>query len=205
MYIVALTGGIGCGKSEATKIFAEFGVPIVDLDIISHQLTAAKQPLVVEIARQFGTAFTTPEGALNRATMRKLIFSDENARKKLNAILHPAIQDAAMRQLNSHSQAYYQILAIPLLFEDSQYRPHINRVLVIDCDEKIQIERVKARSQLSETEVLQIIRAQGTRQDILNLADDVVDNNGNVAELRTKIEALHQKYINTCIVSKTIS
>ncbi len=205
MFVVALTGGIGCGKSEATKIFAEIGVPIVDLDVISHQLTAANQPLNNVIAAQFGHEFITPEGALNRAAMRKLVFSDDTAREKLNAILHPAIYDEAVRQVNSHSQTDYQILAIPLLFENDRYQPHIDRVLVIDCDEKTQIERVKKRSNLTEDEIKQIISLQTPRKDRLSIADDVIENNRSVAKLREKIQAIHQKYINTCIVSKTIS
>ncbi len=203
MFVVALTGGIGCGKSEAAKIFAELGVPIVDLDLISHQLTAANQSIVGEISKQFGTEFITPEGALNRAAMRKLVFSDDAAREKLNAIMHPAIFNEAVSQLNSGSQHIYQILAIPLLFESARYTPQIERVLVIDCDEKTQIARVKQRSHLTEAEIEQIIRAQTTREARLSIANDVIENNGSVAKLRTKILAIHQKYLNTCIVSKT--
>ncbi len=205
MYVVALTGGIGCGKSEATKIFAELGVPIVDLDVISRELTAANQPLVAKIATCFGQSYVTPEGALDRAAMRKLVFNDDVARAKLNAITHPAIYDEALKQLNSHSETPYQILAIPLLYEGTHYIPHINQILVIDCDEKTQIERVKARSNLTEAEVIQIIHAQSSRQDVLSIADDVIENNDSVAKLREKILLQHQKYINTCIVSKTIS
>lgn len=205
MFVIALTGGIGSGKSEASKIFADLGVPIVDLDVISHQLTAANQPLVAEIAKQFGAEFVLPDGALNRAAMRKLVFNDDEAREKLNAITHPAIYDVAVSQLNRGSQADYQILAIPLLYEGTQYISHINQILVIDCDEKTQIARVKQRSHLTEAEILQIIHAQSARQDVLSIADDIIENNGSVAELREKIQAIHQKYINTCIVSKTIS
>ena len=205
MFVVALTGGIGCGKSEDTNIFATLGVPIVDLDVISHQLTAANQPLVEVIAAQFGHEYITPEGVLNRVAMRKLVFNDATAREKLNAILHPAIYDEAVRQLNSHSHASYQILAIPLLFENIRYTSHINQILVIDCDEKTQIERVKQRSHLSESEIMQIINAQSTREERLGMADVVIENNGSVAQLREKILIQHQKYINTCIVSKTIS
>jgi dephospho-CoA kinase len=203
MFVVALTGGIGCGKSEAANIFAELGVPVVDLDLISHQLTAANQPIVGQIAKEFGAQFVTPEGALDRAAMRKLVFNDEDARTKLNAILHPAIFKVATSQLNNASQSTYQILAIPLLFESTHYTPKIDRVLVIDCDEKTQIARVKKRSQLSEPEILQIIRAQTPREERLRVADDVIENNQSVAKLREKILEIHQKYLNTCIVSKT--
>ena len=203
MYIVALTGGIGSGKSEASKIFSELGVPITDMDVISHELTAANQPLVSVIKAEFGKTYISPEGALNRAAMRKLVFSDATARAKLNAILHPAIFDESMRQLALHQDAPYQILAIPLLFENPNYLPHINRILLIDCDGSTQIARVKQRSQLAETEIRNIIKAQTPREQRLSQADDVIENNENIEKLRKNILEIHQKYLNTCIVSKT--
>jgi dephospho-CoA kinase len=203
MYVVALTGGIGSGKSEAAKKFAELGVPVTDVDVISHQLTAANQPLLTDIKAAFGDAYITPEGALNRAAMRALIFSDEAARAKLNAILHPAIYIEAIKQLAQNKQAPYQILAIPLLFESPRYLSHINRVLLIDCDEATQIARVKKRSNLPEAEILQIINAQTPRDKMLSLADDIIKNDKNVTKLHKEVELMHQKYLNTCIVSKT--
>ena len=208
MFIVALTGGIGSGKSEAAKIFAELGVPVTDVDVISHQLTASNQPLIQDIEANFGKQYITPEGALNRAAMRTLIFNDDNARAKLNALMHPAIYDAALiqlqaNQINISKSAPYQILAIPLLFESSRYAAHINRILLIDCDEATQIARVRRRSQLPESEILQIIKAQTPRKKRLKLADDIIENNENVAKLHEKIVKIHQKYLNTCIVSKT--
>ncbi len=205
MYVVALTGGIGSGKSAAAKIFAELGVPVTDVDVISHQLTAANQPLVEDIAHNFGSAFITADNALNRAAMRQLVFSDDNARIKLNALLHPAIYDEALKQLQQNAQAHYQILVVPLLFDSPRYLPHINRILVIDCDENTQIERVKQRSKLSEPEILSIIKTQTSRKKQLMLANDVIENNQNVEKLRENIIAIHKKYINTCILSKTIS
>jgi dephospho-CoA kinase len=203
MFVVALTGGIGCGKSEASKIFAEQGVPITDMDVISHQLTAANQPLLKAIEAEFGKPYISPEGALNRAAMRQLVFSDDAARAKLNAIVHPAIFAESMRQLAQHHDAPYQILAIPLLFENPNYLPHIQRILLIDCDEATQIARVKQRSQLSESEISNIIKAQTPREKRLAQADDVIKNDGNIENLREKILLLNKKYLNTCIVSKT--
>lgn len=208
MFVVALTGGIGSGKSEAAKIFAELGVPVTDVDVISHQITGANQPLIKAIEANFGCAYITPEGALNRAAMRKLVFNDDAARTKLNAILHPAIYDEALLQLqtnqtNLNKSTPYQILAIPLLLESPRYSPHINRILLIDCDEATQIARVKLRSQLPESEILQIINAQTPRKKLLSLANDIIENNENVTELRKKVIEIHQKYLNTCIVSKT--
>lgn len=205
MFVVALTGGIGCGKSEAAKIFAELGVPITDVDAISHQLTSANQPLISVLAANFGNQYITSDGALNRSAMRDLIFSDQNALAKLNAILHPAIYDEAIKQLQKNTNAPYQILVIPLLFESPRYSPHINRILVIDCDEQIQIARVKKRSNLPESQIMQIIKAQTSRKQRIKLANDVIENNENVDKLREKIILIHEKYINTCILSKTIS
>ena len=203
MYIVALTGGIGSGKSAAAKIFAELGVPVTDVDVISHELTAANQPLIQDIKANFGEAYITPEGALNRAAMRQLVFSDDAARAKLNALLHPAIYDTAMLQLQANKDAPYQILVVPLLFDSPRYLPHINSILVIDCDESTQIARVKQRSKLAESEIINIIKAQTSRKKQLLLANDVIENNENVEKLHEKILQIHQKYLNTCIVSKT--
>jgi len=205
MFIVALTGGIGCGKSEATRVFAELGVPIVDLDVISHRLTNEDQAILRQIATQFGASFINADGTLNRNAMRKLVFSDPQARSQLNAILHPAIHREAIATLERHQNHPYAILAIPLLDKHSPYLSSINRILLIDCDEQTQIERVKARSQLSEEEIRRIIQAQSSQAARLEIADEVIENNGNLAELREKILAIHQKYINACIVSKTSS
>ncbi len=205
MYVIALTGGIGSGKSAAAKIFAELGVPVTDVDVISHELTAANQPLIKDIAANFGSDFITPEGALNRSAMRQLVFKDATARAKLNAILHPAIYDEALKQLQLHQAAPYQILVVPLLFESPRYSKHIDQILVIDCDVKTQIDRVKQRSKLPEPEIINIIKAQTSRKKQLKFANDVIENNENVEKLREKILEIHQKYINTCILSKTIS
>ena len=203
MFVIALTGGIGSGKSAAAKIFAELGVPVTDVDVISHELTAVNQPLIQDIKANFGEAYITPEGALNRAAMRQLVFSDDAARLKLNALLHPAIYAAAMLQLQANKDAPYQILVVPLLFDSPRYLPHINSILVIDCDESTQIARVKQRSKLSESEIINIIKAQTSRKKQLLLANDVIENNENVEKLHEKILQIHQKYLNTCIVSKT--
>ena len=205
MFVVALTGGIGCGKSEAAKIFAALGVPVTDVDAISHQLTGANQPLVKALEVNFGSQYITADGALNRSAMRDLVFNDKNALAKLNAILHPAIYTQAIQQLQQYADAPYQILVVPLLFESPRYSPHINRILVIDCDEKTQIARVKQRSQLPEAQIMTIIQSQTSRKQRLLLANDVIENNGNVENLHEKILLIHKNYINTCILSKTIS
>lgn len=204
MFTVALTGGIGCGKSEASHIFAEFDVPIVDLDVISHQLTDGDSHVISAITEHFGREFINSDGALDRAAMRHHIFSNENARKHLNSILHPAIYNEAVKQLQAETHAPYILLTIPLLDEGSAYIPLINRILVIDCDEATQIARVKQRSKLSQAEIMQIIQTQTPRLERLDMADDVIENTGNIAKLRKNIEELHQAYIKACIDGKTI-
>ncbi|HQN64104.1 MAG TPA: dephospho-CoA kinase [Methylophilus sp.] len=203
MYVVALTGGIGSGKTEAANIFAKLGVPVVDVDAISHALTEKPTFITSKIGEAFGAGYLTPEGALHRARMRALVFSNDEAREKLNAILHPAIYEETLKQLQSHTDTPYQILVIPLLFESARYLPLVQRILVIDCDEATQIRRVMERSKLNEDEVKNIIAAQTPRQERLKRADDVLENSDNLQELAKKIDQLHKKYLKSCIVSKT--
>jgi dephospho-CoA kinase len=202
MNVVALTGGIGSGKSEATRAFEALGVPVVDLDVIAHTLTTNGAPLVAEIAAVFGAEYVTQDGALNRPLMRTLVFDQPEARAKLNAIMHPAIFEEAKHQLQALSSHPYQVLAIPLLLESPHYLPYIQHVLVIDCEPRLQLSRVMQRSGLTEQEALKIIEAQATRESRLDIADSVISNNENVASLHEKIKLFHKNYINTCIVSK---
>ena len=200
--IVGLTGGIGSGKSEAAQIFASLGVPVVDVDAISHQLTSAGSPVLKEIINVFGKSYLLADGSLDRAALREKVFADEAARRQLEEILHPAIHEQALQALSKNTGAPYQILVIPLLFEGSRYQNIINRTLVIDCDDSLQIARSVKRSGLSEQAVIAIMRAQVSRKVRLALADDVIENNGSLQELSKKIAEIHKKYMQTCIVSE---
>ena len=200
--IVGLTGGIGSGKSEAAQIFASLGVPVVDVDAISHQLTSAGSPVLKEIINVFGKSYLLADGSLDRAALREKVFADEAARRQLEEILHPAIHEQALQALSKNTGAPYQILVIPLLFEGSRYQDIINRTLVIDCDESLQIARAIKRSGLSEQAVITIMGVQVSRKMRLALADDVIENNGSLQELSKKIEQIHKKYMQTCIVSE---
>lgn len=205
MYVVGLTGGIGCGKSEAARQFARLGVPVVDVDIISHSLTAAGEPMLDEIARLFGTDFLTAEGTLNRAKLRAHVFSNPAERKKLETLLHPAIQNRAIEQLNdiqTRLQPAYMVLVVPLLFESNSYQSIVNKTVVIDCEETEQIKRTMARSQLSESEVKAIIQAQIPGAIRRERADEIIENNAKVEDLIEKVGNFHKKMIKTCIVSK---
>ena len=201
MSIIALTGGLGSGKSEAAKQFAKLGVPVVDTDVIAHALTAVGSPVLTQISQLFGPQFLTKEGALDRAKLRTHVFTNPQERSKLEALLHPLIRANALKQLaeNEHQlHPDYQVLVIPLLFENNQYQTSIHKTLVIDCDEQLQISRAMARSQLSQAEAQAILDAQVTRATRLKLADEVIENNGTLAELTESVEKIHQKLLKIC-------
>jgi dephospho-CoA kinase len=203
MYIVGLTGGIGSGKSEAARLFAELGVPIVDVDFISHELTASGQATLKEITEVFGKDILNSDGSLNRAALRQKVFTDCEARKKLEAILHPAIFNKAIERLQENASAPYQILAIPLLFESDRYLNIINRSLVIDSDKKLQIARASKRDGLLEADIQKIIDVQMPREKRNALADDIILNDGLIEELKEQIKQVHEKYINTCLIDNS--
>ncbi|MFZ9642493.1 MAG: dephospho-CoA kinase [Candidatus Methylopumilus sp.] len=203
MYIVGMTGGIGSGKSEAAKCFAELGVPVVDVDIISHELTRAGQPVLQEIVQVFGQEILNSDGSLNRATLRQKIFEDTGARKSLENILHPAIYNQAIAALQKNASAPYQILAIPLLFENQRYLNIINRSLVIDSTPEMQISRASQRDGLSNAAIQQIIDVQMPRAQRNAMADDIILNQGSVQALKEKIKQLHQQYMNACVINQS--
>ena len=193
MYKVALTGGIGSGKSSASALFATLGVPVIDADVISHALTAPGGETLPAIAEAFGADLITADGALDRAALRRIVFADPAARRRLEAILHPRIR-ANMRADAEAADGPYVILAIPLLLETSQ-TDLADRVLVIDLPRSQQIERVIARSGLDAAEVERIIASQVSRSERLAAADDIIDNSGPEEALRPQVEALHRRYL----------
>ncbi len=205
MFIIALTGGIGSGKSEAAKQFALLGVPIVDADVIAHELTAIGQPIVAEIGRIFGAELIAADGSLNRTKLRTHVFNNTQERLKLEALLHPAIHLRALQQLAENErklQPSYQVLVMPLLFESHRYDGVANKTLVIDCDEDLQIKRAMARSNMTEKEVQAMMNAQVSRTTRLERADVVIENNGTLKNLTKKIASIHKNLIKTCIVSQ---
>ncbi|HSI23221.1 MAG TPA: dephospho-CoA kinase [Methylophilaceae bacterium] len=195
MMIVGLTGGIGSGKSEAARLFNGLGVPVADTDAIAHALTAPGRPVLQEIAKSFGTEALHRDGSLNRAYLRQKVFSDAGAKHLLEDILHPLIREEVANIVARHASAPYQIVMVPLLFETGAYAGLIDRSLLIDCDESLQIARAMARSQLAETEVRAIMAAQCSREQRLEMADDVIVNNGTLADLEKQVREKHEKYI----------
>jgi dephospho-CoA kinase len=193
-FCVGLTGGIGSGKSSAARLFQSLGAGVVDVDDISHALTRPGGSAIAEIGRQFGQEFVAPDGSLDRARMRDLVFKDAQAKARLEAILHPLIGEQARDQV-VHAPQPYVLLVVPLLFEKNAYRDLLQRIAVVDCSEQTQIERTMRRSRLSEAEVRAIMAAQIPRADRLAKADDVLHNDGDENNLRRQVLQLHERYL----------
>jgi dephospho-CoA kinase len=192
--VVGLTGGIGSGKSAAAEEFGRLGAALVDTDAIAHELTGAGGAAMPEVRRLFGNDVVGTSGAMERGKMRERVFADPAARKALEALLHPMIRDESRRRIEA-TQAPYVVYVVPLLVESAGYRERVERVLVVDCPEALQIERVRARSALTEAEVRAIMASQATRAARLAAADDVIDNSGTLDALRKQVAALHQNYL----------
>jgi len=194
-YCIGLTGGIGSGKSTAADIFKELGAAVVDTDEISRELTAAGGAAMPEIRKQYGPEFIAPDGSLDRERIRRLVFGNAEARKKLEAILHPMIR-AESRARVAAARAPYVILVVPLLFESDAYLDLLKRVLVVDCSEERQIERAMRRSRISADEVRAIMASQLSRAARRARADDVIDNDGGMEALRRQVDEIHSEYLN---------
>jgi dephospho-CoA kinase len=175
-------------------MFAALGAGVVDTDVISRELTGSRGSAIPEIERAFGAEYVMPDGSLDRARMRTLVFADSAAKQKLEAILHPRIRDVS-RQRIAEAREPYLLIVVPLLLETGAYRDLVDRVLVVDCTEEQQIKRTAERSGLPADEVRRIMRAQLTRAERLKLADDVLSNDGTIEALEATVTALHQKYL----------
>ena len=192
--VVALTGGIGSGKSTVAELLRARGADVVDTDEISRALTARGGAALAPLAAAFGERFVAADGALDRAAMRALAFEDPAARERLEAILHPAIRSAADAALAA-AGGPYALLVVPLFFETRGYERRAARVLVVDCPEPLQVARTMARSGLAEAEVRRIMAAQWPRWRRLQLADDVVWNGGSAEALAAQCARLHARYL----------
>jgi len=193
-FTVGLTGGIGSGKSAAAQVFEELGIMVIDTDAVAHALTGPGGAAIEPIRAAFGAAYLTPEGALERARMRELVFANASKKRLLESILHPLIR-ARTSELVQAARSPYVILMVPLLVESGDYRRRCQRVLVVDCPEELQVERVMARSGLAAGQVRAIMANQVTREARLAAANDVVDNSQDLAQLRRQVEALHASYL----------
>lgn len=188
--IIGLTGGIGAGKSTAAAFFRDQGIPVVDADAISRAITGPGARGSLAVAKLFGEDFLTPEGAMNRARMRDLVFSDASALKRLEGCLHPLISEDIEAAFRAHADAPLVIYDCPMLWRPNFQHRAINRVLVIDASDETRFERILHRPGMTPDTIRRMMAAQATRADILAFADDIIVNEEDEAALRTKLADL---------------
>lgn len=193
LLIVGITGGIGSGKSAVTDRFAKLGIVVVDADIVARQVVEPGTEALTAIAEHFGKDVITAQGSLDRAELRKRVFSDESERLWLEQLTHPLIGLTIAEQLQAAASPY-SILSSPLLLETSQ-KDMVDVVVVVDVPETLQVERAARRDTNSEEQIRRIMAAQMPRQQRLELADSVIDNSGSLAGLDAKVEKLHQRFL----------
>jgi dephospho-CoA kinase len=190
---VGLTGGIASGKSTATKFFGALGVPIIDTDQLARDVVEPGQPPLERLVERFGTSILTEDGHLDRPALRTIVFSDPKARADLEALTHPAI-GAAVEARSAEAGGVYQILVLPLLVEKS-LGSQLGRVLVVDCDEELQIRRLQARDGSTVEQAQAILNAQASRSARLKAAHDVIKNDGDMSAVRDQVAVLHARYL----------
>ena len=189
---IALTGGIASGKTTVADLFAALGVPVIDTDVIARDVVEPGQPALAEVVEAFGSDVLAPDGRLDRRRLRERIFTDPDARRRLEAILHPAIR-AEMERQSGAAGGPYQVLVIPLLTEGKR-RDRVDRVLLVDVPEELQIQRLMWRDGVSHEQAQASLNAQATRAERLAMADDIVRNTGRPDDLRDRVAKLHAKY-----------
>ncbi|MEP4888998.1 MAG: dephospho-CoA kinase [Aliiglaciecola sp.] len=192
-YVVGLTGGIGSGKTAVSDTFADLGIDVIDADIVAREVVEPGSPALHVIAKKFGDKSLLADGNLNRQYIREIVFSDPLLKTWLDNLLHPMIRKNMQRQLKQ-AKSPYCILAVPLLIENSMMAM-VNRVLVVDVDEEVQLQRAANRDQQSSQQIKNIMANQVSREVRLSHADDVIDNNGPVENLKKQVEQLHQQYL----------
>jgi len=202
MLVVALTGGVGSGKSSVAALLSGRGVPVIDADAISHTLTAPGSPVLELIAEAFDARFINADGRLDRTALRALVFSDASARVRLESILHPRIGSEMQRRL-ARLSAPYAVLEIPLLFEAGQ-TDLADRILVVDLPESEQIRRVRRRSGLDAAEIQRIIESQAPRSRRLEGADDIIDNSGDPRALEEQVHHLYRYYLELAATARPV-
>ncbi len=192
-FLVGLTGGIASGKSAAAAAFGALGVTVIDADRIAREVVAPGEPLLARLAAEFGGAILLKDGSLDRPALRERVFSDPAARERLNALTHPAIR-ARMFEQAAAAAGPYVILEVPLLVEGGLDR-RVDRVLVVDCPEEVQLAHLQARDALSPAQAEAMLQAQARRADRLAAADDVIANTGSLGDLRHAVDLLHPRYL----------
>ena len=193
MLKIGLTGGIGSGKSTAAEQFLKLGAPVIDADVIARDIVEPGKPAFEAVIAAFGDQIVGEDGRLDRKALRSIVFADPGQKSRLESILHPQIYTEILHQLEQITYPYC-VVVIPLLAESKRNYP-LDRILVVDLPEKLQIDRTTARDKESEKHIEQIIQSQASRQQRLSIADDVIENSGTPETLLRNIDSLHQKYL----------
>lgn len=191
--VVGLTGGIASGKSLVGNMFAKLGAALVDTDVIAREVVADGEPGLAAVVAKFGVAVLLPSGELNRPVLRSLVFADEAKRRALEEILHPLIRERTLAKLAA-TEAPYALVAVPLLIETG-FVEIVDRILVVDCPESMQLERLTRRDAIPKEEAVAMLRAQSDRATRLKAAHDVIDNSGTPDATRRQVEVLHRRYL----------
>ncbi|MFQ3198517.1 MAG: dephospho-CoA kinase [Paraglaciecola sp.] len=192
-FVVGLSGGIGSGKTTVSNMFAKLGVAIIDADVIARQVVEPNSPALKAIIDNFGPQLLDPDGNLDRRKLREIVFSQPEAKNWLNALLHPLIRQQIQQQTDQ-ATSLYCMLSVPLLVENKSYK-NVDRVVIVDVPENLQLSRSINRDGANETQINAIMAAQATRQQRLEVADDVIDNSGDEAALFPQVYQLHQRYV----------
>ncbi len=192
-FVVGLTGGIGSGKTAVANLFSRQGIEIIDADEISRTLVKTGSPVLEAIIKHFGSSITDAEGNLDRKQLRELVFADNAEKEWLENLLHPLVRQEIERQVAA-SSSQYVIIVVPLLLESGNYSD-VDRILVIDVPEDVQLERIKKRDGSSETLARSIMDAQMKREKRLESADDVISNNSGMDSLEKQVKNLHHQYL----------
>lgn len=191
--IIGLTGGIGSGKSAAGIEFEKLGITVIDADEIAQKASLKNSKAYKEIVEYFGSSILDNSQNIDRRKLRNIVFNDDEQKKKLEQILHPAIREDISFAI-SNSKSPYTIIMVPLIYETNS-KDNYNRILVIDCDEDIQISRAVTRDGASEEDIKKIINSQATKKERLSIADDVISNNSSIEKLSEKVLHLHKNYL----------
>jgi dephospho-CoA kinase len=191
--VIGLTGGIGSGKTAVSDLFQQKKIDIIDADVIAREVVEPGQPALKAIADHFGKDILLQNGALDRPKMREIAFANNENKEWLNALLHPLIR-ARMQSQTASAKSPYCILSVPLLVENKM-SSMVSRVLVVDIDQSLQIQRASKRDQQTSQQLAKIVAAQASREERLAVADDVIDNSGDLPKLKKQVDALHISYV----------
>jgi dephospho-CoA kinase len=191
--IVGLTGGIGSGKSAAANFFQNEGITVIDADDLSREVIEQNTPGFEKIVDCFGSAIIDSDGSINRAFLRQEVFDDEKKKKLLESIIHPLVRDLMIEKIAA-SQSPYSIIMVPLIFETNSMNNY-NRILVIDCDPIVQLERAMLRDKNSKIQIQKIIDSQCSREERISIANDIIPNNDSLENLKIRSIAMHKFYL----------